>query len=334
MNMNVSNFTDHKLVKSVCAFADAHNLIPHNSAIVVGISGGPDSVFLLYVLKALKQERNLTLYAAHLNHEWRGQEAEDDAAFCKKLAESLEIPYVLARMTELEDKPTYEGSKEAQGRLARRQFLTTVQQKTNASLIALAHHADDQQETFFIRLIRGASLAGLVGMAPRAEQYIRPLLHTHKREIIEFLHEQGIAYCTDSSNSEPDFLRNRIRMNVIPACKDADERFDHSFEHTLDRLQETEDYLRQLTYAIFKELAINKDNQFIIDKEKFLSLHPAIQERILVYWLCAERVPFPPAYGFLREMVKFIASPQGGTHQIHHAWGLNKKGKELSLKIQ
>lgn len=334
MNMNVLNITDHKLVKKVCAFADAHNLIPQNSAIVVGLSGGPDSVFLLYLLKALQAERNLTLYAAHLNHEWRGQEADDDATFCKELAATLEVPYVQARMTELADKPTYEGSKEAQGRLARRQFLTQVQQKTNATLIALAHHADDQQETFFIRLIRGASLAGLVGIAPRAEQYIRPLLQTHKREILEFLDEQGIAYRTDSSNSEPDFLRNRIRMNVIPACKEADERFDHSFQHTLERLQETEDYLRHLTYAIFRELAVNKNNQFIIDKEKFLSLHPAIQERILVYWLCAERVPFPPAYGFLREMVKFIASPQGSTHQIHHAWGLSKKGNDITILMQ
>jgi tRNA(Ile)-lysidine synthase len=312
--MTQDKIKDNNVIKTVCAFADAHQLIPRNSSIVVGFSGGPDSVFLLHLLHALKQERNLTLYAAHLNHEWRGQEAEDDAAFCKKMAEELGITYIQARMTDLPDKPAYDGSREAQGRVARRQFLTMVQQKAKAQLIALAHHADDQQETFFIRLMRGASLAGLVGMAPRAEQYIRPLLCVHKHEILEFLEEHKIPYRIDSSNGEPDYLRNRIRMNVIPALKAADERFDHSFLHTLTRLQETEDYLRQHTAAIFQHLAINQNNKLSIDKEKFLSLHPAIQERILVH-----------------EMIKFINSPHGGTHQIHHAWGLTKQGKKLTL---
>jgi tRNA(Ile)-lysidine synthase len=329
-----SDILNNKLVKTVCAFADAHQLIPQNSTIVIGFSGGPDSVFLLHLLKALQPARNLTLYAAHLNHEWRGQEAEDDAAFCKKMAEDLGIPYIQARMTDLPDKPAYGGSREAQGRAARRQFLTMVQQKTKATLVALAHHADDQQETFFIRLMRGASLAGLVGMAPRAEHYIRPLLCVHKREILEFLEEHKIPYRIDSSNGESDYLRNRIRMNVIPALKAADERFDHSFLHTLTRLQEMEDYLRQHTAVIFQHLAVNQNNKFSIDKEKFLSLHPAIQERILVYWLCAERMPFPPSHSFLHEMIKFINSPHGGTHQIHHAWGLTKKGNSLTLVTQ
>jgi tRNA(Ile)-lysidine synthase len=329
-----SDILNNKLVKTVCAFTDAHQLIPQNSTIVIGFSGGPDSVFLLHLLKALQPARNLTLYAAHLNHEWRGQEAEDDAAFCKKMAEDLGIPYIQARMTDLPDKPTCDGSRESQGRAARRQFLTMVQQKTKATLVALAHHADDQQETFFIRLMRGASLAGLVGMAPRAEQYIRPLLCVHKHEILEFLEENKIPYRIDSSNGEADYLRNRIRMNVIPALKAADERFDHSFLHTLTRLQETEDYLRYHTTTVFQHLAVNQNNKFSIDKEKFLSLHPAIQERILVYWLCAERMPFPPSHSFLHEMIKFINSPHGGTHQIHHAWGLTKKGSSLTLVTQ
>lgn len=332
--MKVSKILTDRLIKKLCAFSDAHNLIPQNASIVIGLSGGPDSVFLLHLLKALQAERKLSLFAAHLNHEWRGQEAEDDALFCKKVAEELEIPYIQARITNLENSPAYAGSKEAQGRLARRQFLTEVQRKVNATHIALAHHADDQQETFFIRLMRGASLAGLVGMAPQAEQYVRPLLCVHKSEIMSFLEAYNIQYRTDSTNSAQDFLRNRIRTHVIPALKATDERFDHSFAHTLERLQETEDYLRQVTEKTFQELAVNQNNNFIIDKTKFLMLHPALQERLLVYWLCAEKVPFPPAHGFLREMIKFIDSPNGGTHQVHHAWGLTKKGNSLTIVVQ
>jgi tRNA(Ile)-lysidine synthase len=325
---------NHNIVQQAYAFANAYGLIPPGSSIVVGFSGGPDSVFLLHLLQALRNTHNLTLYAAHLNHEWRGPVAEEDALFCKNMAESLGISYVQARLSTLSNPPQYEGSREAQGRAARRQFLTEVQQKTHSSLIALAHHADDQQETFFIRLIRGASLSGLVGMAPKAEQYIRPLLGIYKQQILAALQELNIPYQQDLSNYEPDYLRNRIRTTVLPALKTADQRFDHSFAHTLSRLQETEDYLRKITETTFAQLAHIENSHYIIDKKKFLSLHATIQERILVYWLCAEKVPFPPAYGFLREMIRFIESPYGGNHTIHHAWQLTKKGNLLTINIQ
>lgn len=324
----------HKTIQQVCAFADAHTLIPHNSSIVIGFSGGPDSVFLLHFFKLIQQDRNLTLYAAHLNHEWRGDEAEEDALFCKRMASELAIPYIQARLSDLPDTPQHEGSREAQGRAARRQFLTTVQQKTNSPLIALAHHADDQQETFFIRLMRGASLAGLVGMAPKAEQYIRPLLNIHKKEILAYLEEHKIPYREDRSNYEPDYLRNRIRATVIPALKAADERFDHSFMHTLSRLQETEDFLRTLTEQTFAEIATPETHGHTLDGARLKSMHPVLQERIIVYWLCKEKVPFPPAYGFLREIIRFIESPYGGSHKVHTTWGLTKKNNVITLLKQ
>jgi len=329
----IATLKSYPLIKKVCVFADAHTLIPQNSSIVIGFSGGPDSVFLLHFLKAVQQERALTLYAAHLNHEWRGADADADAAFCAAMVAELEIPFFQARMSELPVQPAYEGSREAQGRHARRLFLTTVQRETGAQHIALAHHADDQQETFFIRLVRGASLSGLVGMVPHAEQYIRPLLSIHKQEILDFLHEHNIAYRTDLSNYEPDYLRNRVRATIIPALKAADERFEHSFLQTLTRLQETEDFLCVITEQTFAEIAIRQDTYFVLDLTPFKKLHSVLQERILIYWLCREKVPFPPAHGFLREMIRFIESPHGGTHHIHHAWSLKKQGNKLQIVL-
>lgn len=318
----------------VCASSDAHRLIPTNSSIIVGFSGGPDSVFLLHFLHQLRKERNLMLYAAHLNHEWRGAEADEDAVFCKAMAADLEIPFIALRLSELSSPPTYDGSREAQGRAARRQFLTTVQQKVGADLIALAHHADDQQETFFIRLIRGASLSGLTSMAPKTDQYIRPLLGIYKNQILDYLHEHNIPYRTDNSNLESDYLRNRIRATVIPALRAADTRFDQTFEQTLTRLQETEKFLEKLTEDTFFSLATPENNQLVINLARFKTLDFVLQERLLIHWLCQEKVPFPPTYSFLQEMLRFIRSPRGGTHTIHPSWCLKKQHNKLTIEAK
>ena len=110
---DMSKNLKHKLFDTVCASADAHTLIPQDSTIVVGFSGGPDSVFLLHFLNAMRAVRNLTLYAAHLNHEWRGAEADEDVAFCKAMAAELDIPFIAMRLSELSPQPAYEGSREA-----------------------------------------------------------------------------------------------------------------------------------------------------------------------------------------------------------------------------
>lgn len=328
MNKNFKS----KLFDIVCAFADAHTLIPHNSSIVVGFSGGPDSVFLLHTLNAMRAVRNLTLYAAHLNHEWRSAEADEDAAFCRAMAAELDIPFITMRLSELSPQPSYDGSREAQGRAARRQFLTMVQRKTNADFIALAHHADDQQETFFIRLTRGASLSGLTGMSPQTDQYIRPLLSIHKNQILDFLHEQKIPYHTDSSNDQPDYLRNRIRATVIPALRAADTRFDQTYMQTLTRLQETEEFLERLTVETFASLQEN--NHSMLNLEKFKTLHAILQERILMHWLCLNKAPFTPTYSFLQEVLRFIRSPRGGTHALHNTWHLTKQRNKLAIEAK
>ena len=161
---------------SIDHFIERHSLIPKNSKVIVGLSGGPDSVFLLHLL-AHKKNHGLVqdVVVAHLDHEWRPN-SDEDVQFCHELAKKYDIRLVAAKMSDLSISLKFNGSKEEVARHARRFFFEQLRKKENADTIALAHHAQDQQETFFIRLIRGASLAGLTAIKPQHGYYIRPLL--------------------------------------------------------------------------------------------------------------------------------------------------------------
>lgn len=303
-----------------------HHLIKDGQIIVVGLSGGPDSVFLLHLLASLQKTYNLSLIAAHLNHEWR-VESNQEQQESKNLAYALNIPFVTTNRTELSTFVTYNGSQEEYGRKMRRYFFEKVAQKYKADSIALAHHAQDQEETFFIRLIRGSSLTGLTAIKPKNGLYIRPLLETHKADILDWLHSNKITYATDKSNLSHDYLRNRIRMDVLPALRACDERFEKNFITTLNRLKTTEEFLEHLTQKRFAEISSIKNNQRIITIAQFLDTDQALHHRLLLHWLITEQMPFPTTQAFFDEIIRFLKTPNGGQHSIHTKWSLVKKQK-------
>lgn len=288
--------------------------------ILVGLSGGPDSVFLLHFLHSLQKEELITLSAAHLNHGWR-KEANNDEDFCKKLCDQMNIPLLTKHAQDLSIKIPYNGSKEEVGRKLRRHFFSLAKIFFNADYVSLAHHQQDQQETFFIRLIRGCSLQGLTAIKPVQGFYVRPLLQTNKEEIVKYLREHNILYQTDETNLSDDFLRNRIRNHVIPALKKTDERFDKTFKTSLKLLDEENNFIHQITLNAYKQVFDNHKG----DVKLFATLDPVLQKRILMQWLVHKNVSFVPSRGFLEEMIKFITSPSGGTHHIHQNWSIKKK---------
>jgi tRNA(Ile)-lysidine synthase len=311
-------------------FVKKHVLIKRNNKLVVGLSGGPDSVFLLHFLASLQKEYNLTLIAAHLNHEWR-VEADQEQKDCEALAQKLNIPFVTAKRSELSATIPYNGSQEEYGRKMRRYFFEKVLHEHNANSIALAHHAQDQEETFFIRLIRGSSLTGLTAIKPQHGVYIRPLLETHKSEILNWLYEHNIPYAIDKTNDSSDYLRNRIRMNVLPALRTCDERFASNFISTLNRLQSTEQFLEQLTCSTFDTVSEIKDNQRHINIPQLLALNETLRTRVLMHWLISTNVPFPTTQAFLDEILRFLQNKNGGTHAAHQKWSIVKKQKNTFI---
>ncbi len=310
-------------IEQINDFIQQHNLIRKGSKIILGLSGGPDSIFLLHFLAQMQQKDLISLVAAHLDHEWRA-DSYKDVKFCQQACQQLGVPVATAKISELCPQAKFNGSREEFARKVRRQFLESVKNSHQADAITLAHHLQDQQETFFIRLIRGTSLTGLTVMRPKYGAYIRPLLEVNKPDILNWLHENNIAYLTDPANVVQDFLRNRIRQTVIPPLKACDERFDKNFLITLNRLKATEEFLEQLTIETFARISVLHDEIHKIDLTPFFKLHPAMQQRILMHWLITTDVPFVPTQKFLNEILRFLQQKGTKTHEIHEQWKLVK----------
>ncbi len=306
-------------------FSDKKTTQPH---ILVGLSGGPDSVFLLHLLKELAISGTITLSAAHLDHGWRETSAHD-VLFCKELCAQLGIPFVTEHAKNLALSIKLNGSQEELGRKLRRHFFGTVQKQIGADLIALAHHQQDQQETFFMRLMRGTSLSGLCGMSTFNGSYFRPLLHTSKSSIINYLELNNIPYLVDPTNSSDAYLRNRIRHHVLPALQLCDDRFDQKFSSTLRHLHDEHNFLTELALEAFHTIFSSQTSheQLRGDQSRFTSLHPVLKNRVLIHWLVTEKVPFQPHQRHLHEIIKFLSSPSGGSHQLGPTWTVFKKNR-------
>ncbi len=313
------------MFQQIKSFTEKHSLIAKNSTIVLGLSGGPDSVFLLQFLCDLRDQGIIKqIIAAHLDHGWRA-DSEKDVAFCKQAAQTANVPFATAHMADFADQLPRKGSQEEIGRDARRLFLEQIMEKHQADAIALGHHLQDQEETFLIRLIRGTSLTGLCAMWPKRGPYIRPLLEKNKRDIVQYLDEHQIPYLVDPTNESPSFLRNRIRNSVMPALHESDNRFDTNFLTTLNRLQAIETYLSEHTKELLGHMTHQADERIVLEIPKLLELPPIMQYRIIMEWLKKATVPIPLTQQFLDEILRFLGQPESKSHAIHHQWLLQKK---------
>jgi len=303
------------------------SIIPQNSTIIIGLSGGPDSIYLLHHLVQLKNELNLNLIAAHLDHEWQ-ESSKIAAKLCQDVCDNLQVDLVIKKLEELKFNVKWNGSKEEIGRKMRRHLFQHLAQKHEAHAIALAHHLQDQQETFFIRLLRGSSLTGLTGMKEHDNLYIRPMLACTKQEILDYLQTHNIAYYTDPTNTSDLYLRNRIRNHVIPALQATDSRFDITLPTTMQHLAQVDDFLEQHTMQILTQIRSNQG----IEIKSFLSLHLIVQQRIVLGLIIENQVPFLPTQKFLKEIMRFLEKSTKTKHVIHHLWMIQKNKTHFTIQ--
>lgn len=315
------NFIQH-----ITNWITQHHLIKENQTIIIGLSGGPDSVFLLHYLKTRQEELNLHLIAAHLDHQWRTSSAQDEQ-FCRELCQSMEIPFESTTISKLGCRFKETGSKEQDARKARRYFFESIAKKYKADAIALAQHKDDQQETFFIRLLRGATVTGLASIRPKHGIYIRPLLMASKAEILNWLQKNNMAYMIDETNQSPDYLRNRIRHELMPTLVKIDPRADQNITKTILHLQNAELFLEKLTNEQFRSIAHydETEKRYIVDIKQLLAQDPFMQYRLLIHWLTLEAVELPASQSFLDEIMRFLNQPAGKDHALHHNWQIVKR---------
>ncbi|KKP35631.1 MAG: tRNA(Ile)-lysidine synthase [candidate division TM6 bacterium GW2011_GWF2_32_72] len=315
------------MFNSINKFVEKNKLIQDGDKLVLGLSGGPDSIFLLHYLLELQKKIKFDFVACHLDHEWR-KESQQDLLFCQGIAEQNGIQFVGKKTSELNFEPKKTGSKEDLGRRLRRFFFESVAKEVGANKIALAHHLQDQQETFFIRLIRGSSLSGLCSMRPQAGIYVRPLLEVSKKDILQYLNEFDFEYVIDPTNVSEDFLRNRIRKFVLPALIQSDDRFDLGFLKTIEKLQMADDYLNGVVQTFLKEHATQADIGLKIDLKAFLGLDKIVLDRVLISGLIQAKVPFLPTQALLDEIERFLHGRESGLHSVGSDWGVFKDLKQ------
>ena len=202
--------------QKVLAFMRKNHMTDRGDSVLAAVSGGADSVCLLLLLHEMAAELGIKVFAFHMNHGIRGAEADRDERFVMELCERLNIPLTVAH-EKVEEYAAERGlSGEEAGRILRYHHLGETAEKYQCAKIAVAHHEDDDAETVLLNLFRGSGLAGLSGIRPVRENIIRPLLCVSRKEIEEYLNEQELSWCEDSTNKENDYTRNKIRNELLP----------------------------------------------------------------------------------------------------------------------
>lgn len=265
---------------------DRCNMPVNGSTVIVALSGGADSVALLHCLISLKEEYNLTVHAAHLNHQIRGEEADRDENFCKILCENYNIPFHLRRRDIKAISKQQKISEELCGRHERYAFFDSLAESLGA-LVATAHTASDNAETLLFNLSRGTSLAGAAGIPPVRGHFIRPLIDCTRAEIEEYCRQNHLDFVTDSTNFSDEYTRNKIRHHVIPALAELNPRFEESASRFCDSVRLAEDFLRQSAHDLLRQA----DENGCFRAADFLSAHPAVKNQALAL-LCKEQAEF------------------------------------------
>lgn len=258
-----------------------NGLIEPADRIVVGVSGGVDSVVLLDLLDRLSDEYALTLIVAHVNHGLRGKESDRDEKFVKELARKKGLPFKLSRQM------GNSTNIQSLARDFRHKFFFDTAKKAGANKIALAHHADDQAETIILHLLRGSGLEGLLGMLESTEigkgtKLIRPLLRFSRAEIEQYARGQGLKFVEDSTNIGKKYTRNIVRHEVLPKLTELNPQAITSICETANLLRDENEVLEKFAEEAFKEAVIKEEKgRITLSRTKFISEHRGLRRRIL-----------------------------------------------------
>jgi tRNA(Ile)-lysidine synthase len=270
-------------IGKVKATVEKHRMLQEGDEVIVGVSGGLDSVVLLHVLMALRDDYDLSFVVAHMDHGIRGEESRRDADFVRDLAQGLGLRFEIA-VTDVTALARRERiSLQEAAREVRYAFYEEVRKKYQGHKVSLGQTADDQAETILMRVIRGASLRGLKGIPPvRGGGYIRPLIEVSREEVERFAGEEGLSFITDSSNIKDIYLRNKVRHDLIPHLE---REYNPSIRGGLTRmasiLSREDDYLDRKAEEIMAGLIKGDGEELSLDIPGLTVFHEAMWYRVL-----------------------------------------------------
>jgi len=272
-----------KLLKTVEKTIAIYGMLKPKDSVVIGVSGGPDSVALLHVLFLIAPRFSLKLGVAHLNHCLRRNDSDKDAQFVEVLAKRYDLPCYThkkdVRKYRIENKLSIEEA----ARRVRYNFLNSVANTMKYNKIAVGHHSDDNAELILMNLFRGSGTQGLSGIPPvRDQKIIRPMIELNRSEIIDFLNQNKLEYVSDASNTDTKYFRNRVRHELIPLLKTA---YNPKISETLNRLssiiRSEEEWIYDVVYPFYEKTVLDAQENYIILSVSMLNqYHPALQRRI------------------------------------------------------
>ena len=280
-----------KVERKVEVFIREHGMIESDDVVIAGVSGGADSVCLLFVLWGLKEKLGFKLRVCHVNHGLRGAEADADEAYVKSLCEKLSVPCRFFHEDVESFAKKWKQSPEEAGRTVRRNAFEAMCRENGGTKIATAHHQGDNAETVIWNMARGTGLKGLCGIRPVEGIWIRPILTLTRDETERCLQENGVLWCEDATNAEDDYTRNRIRHNILPVLEDQVNRgVSRHLEELSRQAEEVWDYLEQGTDRAWERCVRVRNSHdggneagcsLYVDEDAFREEMPAVQKQLL-----------------------------------------------------
>jgi tRNA(Ile)-lysidine synthase len=271
-----------KLVEKMLDFCREENLIQRGDGIVVGLSSGVDSVCLLHLLYEMREMLGISLYVLHVHHMIRREEADRDAAMAENMADRLGLPFCLVRKDVKKIAEESGLTVEEAGRNVRYEAFESYRTKVGADKIAVAHHQNDQAETVLFHLLRGTGPRGLCGIPARRGCIIRPLLGVSESEIQEYVKEHHLKFAVDSTNLVPDYMRNKIRLTLLPYMeRELNARAVRHIAETAEKNNRWKNYIEREGKRAFERIAEKKEGNIDIVADAFQREDPVMQDEVI-----------------------------------------------------
>jgi tRNA(Ile)-lysidine synthase len=329
---------ENGFLATVGATIRRHGMLEPGDTVLVGVSGGPDSVALLHALVSLGPAWSLCLIIAHLNHRLRGPIADKEAAFVETLGSHLQLPCVIGSKDVRSISVDNRLSIQEAARKARYAFFEETAEAYNAKKIALGHQKNDNAESVLMHLIRGTGPKGLAGIPPiRQNRIIRPLLDVGRKQILRFLKRHGLEYMLDRSNLDDKYLRNRVRHELVPFL---DGRFNANSLRRLTRLasiaRDEEDFWDAMVEKAFEGVAIEyKDDRIVLSAVQLARLHRALLRRVIRHSVLALTGSLNRLDHNHVEAVARLIAHRGPAKQLDlpQAIGVTRDGDEICFAI-
>ena len=332
------NRKDLSFLSAVEATIRHYHMLDERDTVVVGVSGGPDSVALLHSLVALAPRWSLQLVIGHLNHQLRGATADQEAVFVSRIAKDLGISCEIASENVAEYAADLRLSLQEAAREVRYAFYDKVAAKYSSSKIALGHHADDNAESILMHLLRGTGPLGLTGIPPvRRGRIIRPLIDLTKKEILTFLELSDLEYMKDNSNIDTKYLRNRIRHELLPSLK---EDYNPNVVYALNRLasilRDEEDFWDREVRRILQDLvSVQTPDRLSLTARGLSDLHPAQLRRLVRYAVLSLKGELKRlGHVHVQAIAQLIAGPSpSGRLNLPHGVMVVRDGEEINFLL-